>query len=172
MDKASLLKKANELPLKPGVYMMKDAAGTVIYVGKAKILKNRVTSYFRNVEHNAKTEKMISLVNDFDVIITASELDALLTECSLIKRFSPTYNIALKHGRGYPFICLTEKNGFPILKLETFRTAKGQYWGPFISRQKSAVFADTVRKAFNFPKCSENANHKKVCLEYHLGHCP
>ena len=76
---------------------MKNAQGDIIYIGKAKILKNRVTSYFRQIEHTPKTEKMVSLVHDFDVILTTTELDALLTECSLIKRYKPTYNIALKN---------------------------------------------------------------------------
>ena len=105
MTGKQLLKKANELPLKPGVYLMHDADDRVIYVGKAKNLKNRVTSYFRkNSEHTDKTKRMVSKVVDFEVIITATELDALLTECSLIKKYNPFYNIALKSGSGYPFI--------------------------------------------------------------------
>ena len=85
MTKKDLLKKANELPDKPGVYTMYDESKKVIYVGKAKNLKNRVTSYFRNIEHDGKTESMISKVDNFEVIITATELDALITESSLIK---------------------------------------------------------------------------------------
>ena len=95
-----LLKKALELPEKPGVYIMHNAEGRIIYVGKAKILKNRVTSYFRNGEHTPKTAKLVSEVADFDVIICESELDALLTECSLIRHHSPFYNIKLKEGKG------------------------------------------------------------------------
>ena len=120
MTKSELLKKANELPMKPGVYMMKDVNGTVIYVGKAKILKNRVVSYFRNGEHTEKTRQMVSRVDRFDVIICASELDALLTECSLIKRYVPLYNIALKNGNGYPFIRFYIDKGFPVLTTERF----------------------------------------------------
>ena len=137
MTKSELLKKANELPMKPGVYMMKDVNGTVIYVGKAKILKNRVVSYFRNGEHTEKTRQMVSRVDRFDVIICASELDALLTECSLIKRYVPLYNIALKNGNGYPFIRFYIDKGFPVLTTERFKNSKGKYFGPFLSRQKS-----------------------------------
>ena len=136
MTKSELLKKANELPMKPGVYMMKDASGKVIYVGKAKILKNRVVSYFRNGEHTEKTRQMVSRVDRFDVIICASELDALLTECSLIKRYVPLYNIALKNGNGYPFIRFYIDKGFPVLTTERFKNSKGKYFGPFLSRQK------------------------------------
>ena len=105
MTKEELLKKANELPMLPGVYLMRDVNNHVIYVGKAKKLKNRVVSYFRNnAEHTEKTKKMVSCVDHFDVIITSSELNAFLTECSLIKKYMPLYNIAIKNGRGYPFI--------------------------------------------------------------------
>ncbi len=166
------MKKANELPEKPGVYLMKNAQGDIIYIGKAKILKNRVTSYFRQIEHTPKTEKMVSLVHDFDVILTTTELDALLTECSLIKRYKPTYNIALKNSGGYPFIYLSVKNGFPVLRLERFRTTRGYYWGPFLSRQRAALLVELLTKAFSLPRCSEKSHRRKVCLEYHIHRCP
>lgn len=171
MNRRELLKKANELPDRPGVYLMKNAQGDIIYIGKAKILKNRVTSYFRQIEHTPKTEKMVSLVNDFDIILTATELDALLTECSLIKRYKPTYNIALKNGGGYPFIYLSVKNGFPVFRLERFRTTRGYYWGPFLSRQRASLLVELLTKAFSFPRCSEKSHRRKVCLEYHLHRC-
>ena len=171
MTKSELLKKANELPLKPGVYMMKDVNGTVIYVGKAKILKNRVVSYFRNGEHTEKTRQMVSRVDRFDVIICASELDALLTECSLIKRYVPLYNIALKNGNGYPFIRFYIDKGFPVLTTERFKNSKGKYFGPFLSRQKCNMVVRLISKAFALPDCSAKNRRKKICLNYHIGRC-
>ncbi len=171
MTKSELLKKANELPMKPGVYMMKDVNGTVIYVGKAKILKNRVVSYFRNGEHTEKTRQLVSRVDRFDVIICASELDALLTECSLIKRYVPLYNIALKNGNGYPFIRFYIDKGFPVLTTERFKNSKGKYFGPFLSRQKCNMVVRLISKAFALPDCSAKNRRKKICLNYHIGRC-
>ena len=97
--------KANRLPTEPGVYLMKNEGGEIIYVGKAKALKNRVTTYFRhNSQHNAKTLKLVSKIYDFDFIVTKSELDALVLECSLIKLHQPKYNILLKDDKGYNYI--------------------------------------------------------------------
>ena len=108
-----LLKKANSLPLQSGVYIMKDKSKQVIYVGKAKKLKNRVTSYFRkNTSHNAKTIMMVSKVEDFDYILTDSEFEALVLECSLIKQYQPKYNILLKDDKGYSYIRVT-KEAYP-----------------------------------------------------------
>ena len=100
--------KANRLPMRPGVYIMKDKGGKIIYIGKAKLLKNRVTSYFRAIEsHNPKTYKLVSLINDFEFIVTDSELDALVLEASLIKLHTPKYNILLKDDKGFSYIRIT-----------------------------------------------------------------
>lgn len=172
MTGKQLLKKANELPLKPGVYLMHDADDRVIYVGKAKNLKNRVTSYFRkNSEHTDKTKRMVSKVVDFEVIITATELDALLTECSLIKKYNPFYNIALKSGSGYPFIHFYLDNGFPVLTTSRFRNAKGRFFGPFLSRQKCLFIIRLISRAFKLPECSLKARKKRVCLNYSIQRC-
>ena len=97
--------KSNKLSLSPGVYLMKDKTGRIIYVGKAKALKNRVTTYFHALEsHNAKTRKLVENIYDFDFIVTPSELDALVLECSLIKQYNPKYNILLKDDKGYNYI--------------------------------------------------------------------
>ena len=108
-----LRKKANSLPLLPGVYIMKDAKGEVIYVGKAKKLKNRVSSYFRG-EHLPKVEAMVEKVADFDVIVANSEFEALILENSLIKRHMPHYNILLKDDKGYPFVRLDKREAYPV----------------------------------------------------------
>ena len=117
-----LREKANRLPLLPGVYIMKDARGEVIYVGKAKALKNRVSSYFRG-EHLPKVAAMADKVDDFDVIVVSTEFEALVLENSLIKRHKPYYNILLKDDKGYPYIRLDDKSEYPTFSL-TNRYAK------------------------------------------------
>ena len=108
MTKSELLNKANSLPLLPGVYLMLDKSGKVIYVGKAKKLKNRVSQYFQeNANHNEKTRRMVERVENFETIIVNSEFEALTLENSLIKRHNPKYNILLKDDKGYPFLRLT-----------------------------------------------------------------
>jgi len=117
MDKIrELREKANKLPLLPGVYIMKDAAGEVIYVGKAKALKNRVTSYFRG-DHLPKVAAMVSHVDDFDVIVAATEFEALVLENSLIKRHQPHYNILLRDDKTYPFLRLDEREEYPVFTI-------------------------------------------------------
>ena len=173
-----LLKKALELPEKPGVYIMHNADGRIIYVGKAKILKNRVTSYFRNGEHTPKTEKLVSEVADFDVIVCESELDALLTECSLIRHHSPFYNIKLKEGKGsgYPFIHLyKEKIGnvyAPMLETSFQKTGNGKYFGPFVSHFSTKNLITLLSKAFKLPQCGKNsARTDRGCIERQIDRC-
>ena len=118
MTKTELKEKAQSLPLSPGVYLMQDKAGEVIYVGKAKKLKNRVSQYFLDsVTHTPKTRLMVSKVDHFDVIIAASEFEALVLECSLIKRHMPRYNILLKDDKGYPYLRLDQREAYPALTL-------------------------------------------------------
>ena len=167
--------KANRLPLLPGVYIMKDARGEVIYVGKAKALKNRVTSYFRG-EHLPKVAAMAAKVDDFDVIVVKSEFEALVLENSLIKRYKPHYNILLKDDKGYPFIRLDQKNEYPRFTLVN-RTAKdgAKYFGPFGGRALTKDIIDTVSKALRLPTCSRrfprDIDRARPCLNYHMGAC-
>lgn len=110
MTKEELLEKANSLPLAPGVYLMHDKEGTVIYVGKAKRLKNRVSQYFQAGRgHNLKTQTMVKLVDTFDTIVVGSEFEALVLENALIKQYMPRYNILLKDDKGYPFVRLSRE---------------------------------------------------------------
>jgi excinuclease ABC subunit C len=114
MDLAQLKEKALSLPYAPGVYIMRDKSNTVIYVGKAKKLKNRVSQYFQDTtSHSPKTRIMVSKVDHFDVIVAASEFEALVLECSLIKQYMPRYNILLKDDKGYPYIRLDMKQMYP-----------------------------------------------------------
>ena len=118
MNFEELRQKANALPLSPGVYIMRDNTSAVIYVGKAKKLKNRVSQYFQDtVSHSPKTRMMVSKIAEFDVIVTVSEFEALVLECSLIKRHMPRYNILLKDDKGYPYLRLDMKETYPTLTM-------------------------------------------------------
>ena len=170
-----LREKANRLPLLPGVYIMKDARGEVIYVGKALALKNRVTSYFRG-EHLPKVAAMVEKAEDFDVIVTKSEFEALVLENSLIKRHQPHYNVLLKDGKGYPFIRLDIDAPYPRFTLVN-RVGKdgARYFGPFGSRWLTRDLLDTIAKTLGMPTCGKvfprDKGKGRPCLNYHMGAC-
>ena len=170
-----LREKANKLPLLPGVYIMKDARGEVIYVGKAKKLKNRVTSYFRG-EHLPKVQAMVEKVADFDVIVAASEFEALMLENSLIKRHMPHYNILLRDDKGYPFVRLDPKADYPRFTIVSRTASDGaKYFGPFGGRSVTHGIIDTVCKALRLPTCQRkfprDIGRERPCLNYHMGVC-
>ncbi len=171
----ALRDKANKLPLLPGVYIMKDATGEILYVGKAKALKNRVTSYFRG-GHLPKVAAMVAKVADFDVIVASSEFEALVLENSLIKRHRPRYNILLKDDKGYPFIRLDVKSEYPTFSM-TNSTAKdgARYFGPFGGRGMTGGIIDTLCQALLLPTCSRkfprDIGKSRPCLNYHMGTC-
>ena len=170
-----LREKANMLPLKPGVYLMLDKTGAVIYVGKAKALKNRVTSYFRG-EHLPKVAAMVDHVADFNVIVVGSEFEALVLENSLIKLHKPHYNILLKDDKGYPFVRLDLREEYPTFSLVN-QTAKdgARYFGPYGGRSVTREILDTVSKALRLPTCSRrfprDIGRARPCLNYHMGAC-
>lgn len=171
----SLLQKANMLPLLPGVYIMKDSDDTVIYVGKAKKLKNRVTSYFRG-SHLPKVEAMVSHVSDFEVIVVESEFESLVLENSLIKQYKPHYNILLKDDKGYPFIRLDRSLPYPKFALSNKAEAdNADYFGPFGGRSVSREIIDAVSKALKLPTCAKrfprDFGKQRPCLNYHMGNC-
>ncbi len=170
-----LREKANRLPLLPGVYLMLDEKSEVIYVGKAKALKNRVTSYFRG-EHEPKTAAMVEKVRDFNVIVAASEFEALVLENSLIKRHQPHYNILLRDDKAYPFIRLEtkgESRGFSIVNKTAEDGAK--YFGPFGGRGLTHTIIDTISKALLLPTCGKkfprDIGKGRPCLNFHIGAC-
>ena len=161
MTRDQLRAKANELPLLPGVYLMMDKTGQVIYVGKAKKLKNRVSQYFQDTaSHNEKTKMMVAHVDRFDTIIVRSEFEALVLENSLIKRHQPRYNILLKDDKGYPFVRLDEKSSYPRFSLVN-RTADdgARYYGPFGGRHETRLALDAVCAALRLPTCSWRRPH-------------
>ena len=175
MEIEKLREKANKLPLKPGVYIMKDRSGGVIYVGKAVKLKNRVSSYFHG-SHNAKTEAMVSKVADFDVVVANSEFEALVLENSLIKYHAPKYNILLKDDKGYPFVRLDKKAMYPRFTIVSRQAKDGAaYYGPFGGRNTTRAAIDSVCKAVKLPTCSRkfprDIGKERPCLNHHLGTC-
>ena len=170
-----LREKANMLPLLPGVYIMLDEHGEVIYIGKAKALKNRVTSYFRG-EHLPKVAAMVAHVADFNVIVVQSEFEALVLENSLIKLHKPKYNILLKDDKGYPFVRLDVTQPYPTFSLVN-RTEKdgAKYFGPYGGRSMTAEIIDTVCKTLRLPTCTRrfprDIGRARPCLNYHMGTC-
>ena len=177
MTKDELRAKANDLPLLPGVYLMMDKTGQVIYVGKAKKLKNRVSQYFQDTaSHNDKTRRMVSQVDRFDTIIVRSEFEALILENSLIKRHMPRYNILLKDDKGYPFVRLDESSKYPRFTLVTRPAQDGaRYFGPFGGRSETRHAIDAVCAALRLPTCSRrfprDIGKERPCLNHHIGRC-
>jgi len=170
-----LRKKANSLTLKPGVYLMKDHTRKVIYVGKAKALKNRVTSYFReNSGHNEKVRQMVLHVHDFDYIVTDSEFEALVLECNLIKQYDPKYNILLKDGKGYHYIKISEEE-FPRLTAEKQKSDSGKYIGPYVSSYVVKQAVDEANRVYQLPTCRRKFPQEfrkgRPCLNYHIKQC-
>ena len=171
-----LKEKAHSLPLKPGVYIMQNAQSEVIYVGKAKALKNRVSQYFANLAaHTEKTRAMVSQIDHFDVIIADSEFEALILENSLIKRHQPRYNILLKDDKGYPYIRLSREE-YPRFSLAGRVAEDGaRYFGPYGSRHSTQGILDALRTALRLPSCRKkfprDIGKERPCLNFHMGKC-
>ena len=174
MKRNELLEKANNLPLSPGVYLMKNKDGKIIYVGKSKALRNRVTSYFVNsATHSVKTEKMVQNVDNFEYFITDSEMEALVLENKFIKQYMPKYNIKLKDAKGYPYIVVTDDE-YPRIEVTYNRTTDGTYFGPFSSVGNAWNIVETVKKTVRLPLCKKvfpKDLETKPCLNYHIKQC-
>ncbi len=177
MDFEECKKKALGLPLLPGVYIMRDRAGIVIYVGKAKKLKNRVSQYFQDTAaHTPKTRLMVSKIHDFDVIVAGSEFEALILECSLIKQYMPRYNILLKDDKGYPYVRLDEKEAYPRPTMVNKPTDDGAlYFGPFGSRGTTKELLDAITVVLKLPSCNRkfprDIGKGRPCLHHHMNQC-
>ena len=169
--------KALSLPLASGVYIMRDKTNTVIYVGKAKKLKNRVSQYFQDTaSHTPKTRLMVSHIDHFDVIVAASEFEALVLECSLIKRYMPKYNILLKDDKGYPYLRLNMKDVYPSITLVSKIASDGaEYFGPFGSRGVTTAVMEAIAQALKLPACKKqfprDIGKDRPCLNYHMNRC-
>ena len=176
MTRDQLRAKANELPLLPGVYLMMDKTGKVIYVGKAKKLKNRVSQYFQDsAAHSVKTRQMVSQVDHFDTIFVTSEFEALVLENSLIKRHMPRYNILLKDDKGYPLVRLS-RGRYPKFTLVNRPANDGaKYFGPFGGRYETRQAVDAVCQALRLPTCRRqfprDIGAERPCLNFHMGRC-
>ena len=134
MHNDKIEEKLKTLPDNPGVYLMKNSNGKIIYVGKAVVLKNRVRQYFRKTDKTARIENMVSLIDDFEYIITDTEDEALILECTLIKKYKPKFNVLLKDDKTYPYIKVGEKNGRPLIQLTRNLVKDGsKYYGPYPS---------------------------------------
>lgn len=169
MNKEYIKAKLANLPTSPGSYQMKDKNGTIIYVGKAKNLHNRVNSYFTGA-HDFKTQKMVSNIEDFDFIVTASEKEALILEINLIKKYRPKYNIQFMDDSSYPYIKLTqEEHPRLLLARDTKKDSKAKYFGPFPDTTHAKETIKLLQSIYPFRRCNQMGS--KLCLYYHMGLC-
>ena len=177
MTKDELREKAHSLPYEPGVYLMSDQHGQIIYVGKAKKLKNRVSQYFQDsASHTAKTRMMVSQIASFDTIVARTEFEALVLECFLIKRHLPKYNILLKDDKGYPYLRIDMHEEYPTMSLVSRVKDDGaNYFGPFGGRYVTQNVIDTIRLALKLPGCHKkfprDLGKDRPCLNYHMNNC-
>lgn len=171
-----LREKANSLPLSSGIYIMRDSRGEVIYVGKSRKLKNRVSSYFSETPKSIKTAKMVSRVADFDYILCDNEIEALTLENSLIKQYSPKYNIKLKDAKSYPYIKVSVKDDYPNLSMTRSRIGDGaKYFGPYSSSATVYDIIGTLKKTFGLPSCKhkfpQDIGKVRPCIYSQIGRC-
>ena len=177
MTKEELKQAALSLPYEPGVYLMKDADDTVIYVGKAKKLKNRVSQYFQDTaSHTPKTRRMVSQVDHFETIAAATEFEALVLECSLIKHYMPKYNILLKDDKGYPYLRVDLREAYPVITLASRVKDDGaKYFGPYGSRGRSQQVINAIRATFRLPHCGKkfprDIGKERPCLNFQMNQC-
>ena len=174
-DRKKLLEKANSLPLCPGVYIMKDREGRVIYVGKSRKLKSRVSQYFQNSEKNLKTARMVAAAADFEYFLCDTEIEALSLENTLIKQHTPKYNIRLKDAKSYPYIKITDEP-YPRLVMTRKREGdKGKYFGPYSGTSTVFSVLDTLRRVLALPSCNRrfprDIGRERPCLYYQMGRC-
>ncbi len=156
------------LPDQPGCYLMKNKHGEVIYVGKAKVLKNRVRSYFTG-SHDMKTQRLVSEIADFEYIVTSSDLEALLLELNLIKKYNPKYNVMLKDDKSYPYIKITAEKHPRLIITRKLTKDKGKYFGPYPNAAAAQDTKKLLDRIFPLRKC--RTLPKSVCLYYHIGQC-
>ena len=170
-----LRNKASSLPETPGVYLMKNSDGTIIYVGKSKKLKNRVSSYFSQNHTSPKTARMVSLIKDFDYILCKTEIEALTLENVLIKKHSPKYNIKLKDAKSYPYIKITSEEFPKIFVTRERQSDKGKYFGPYQGASSAYTALETVKKIFSLPTCKrsfpKDIGKERPCIYKDMGRC-
>jgi excinuclease ABC subunit C len=167
--------KLKSLPKTPGVYLMKNTEGKVIYVGKALALKNRVSSYFQNTRKDAKTQALVAEIADFDYILTGTEIEALILECNMIKRYNPYYNIMLRDDKHYPYIRIDLNETYPRIRVTRKVENDGaKYYGPYIAAHVLHDVLDTVSKMFPVRTCRldlPDGRKRRPCINYEMGRC-
>ncbi len=168
--------KASKLTVSPGVYLMKDESGKIIYVGKAKALKNRVISYFRDAsDHSLKTKKLVEHIYNFDFIVTGNEFEALVLECSLIKQYTPKYNILLKDDKGYHYIKIDTSEYPRITTAKNKQDTNAEYIGPYTGVFTVSQAVDEANRIFMLPTCTrrfpQDFGKERPCLNYHIKRC-
>lgn len=167
----------NKLPDSPGVYIHKDKNGRIIYVGKALSLKNRVRQYFGSFKNmDAKTRAMVAKIAEFEIIETKTEMEALILECNLIKKYMPKYNIMLKDDKSYPYIKVTLGEDYPrLVKTRQVKKDGGRYFGPYANASAVNQMVDLLNGIYGLKRCSKTFNFNeqiyKPCLNYHIGQC-
>jgi excinuclease ABC subunit C len=168
MTRDTIRQKLALLPDKPGCYLMKNEAGEVIYVGKAKVLKNRVRSYFTG-SHDAKTTRLLQEIRDFEYIVTANNAEALILECNLIKKYKPRFNVLLKDDKSFPYIMITNEEHPRLVVTRKVQKGKGKYFGPYPNAFAAQQTKKLLDRLYPLRKC--NTLPDRVCLYYHLGQC-
>lgn len=168
--------KLKNLPDLPGVYLMKDKDGEIIYVGKAVNLKNRVRQYFKNSNQPQKVVAMVANISDFEYIVTDSELEALILECNLIKKYKPKYNILLKDDKQYPYIKVTVNEEYPrVFSTRRYEKDGAKYFGPYTDSLAVRETIDLIRKLFKIRTCRKKLQYgvevDRPCLNFHINRC-
>lgn len=165
----------SKIPFEPGIYMMKDETGTIIYVGKAISLRKRVRQYFQKNNKSARIEKMVTLIRDISYIVTHNEVEALVLECNYIKEFNPKFNVMLKDDKSYPYIKVTIKDKYPVVFVtRNKKEDKALYFGPYTNVTAVREVLATIKQIFPLKRCKYNLEKKKLkqpCLYYHIGRC-
>ncbi len=161
-----------KLPDKPGVYLMRDKDNTVIYVGKAVVLKNRVRSYFRKTNKTPRIEKMVSLIDHFEYIVVGSEDEALILECNLIKKYRPKFNVLLKDDKTYPYIKIDMKSDYPgVFMTRRIQNDGAKYFGPYPNVSAAKEMVNFIKEKFQIRQCKNFRNKDRACLNYHIKKC-
>lgn len=171
-----LSERLKHLPAKPGAYMMKDEHGKVIYVGKASSLRSRVRSYFQKGQtHSPKVQALVEKIHDVEWIVVESEVEALMLECNLIKKYRPRYNVRLRDDKHYPYLCVTTSEPFPrLIVTRRVKQDGNRYFGPFADTSAMRDSVRLIRRVFRIRSCNKKltgAEHDRPCLNYHMGQC-
>ena len=161
-----------KLPDKPGVYIMRDKSNTVIYVGKAVVLKNRVRQYFRKNNKTPRIEKMVSLIDHFEYIVVGNEDEALILECNLIKKYRPKFNVLLKDDKTYPYIKVDVKSDYPgVFMTRRIQNDGAKYFGPYPNVSAAKEMVNFIKEKFQIRQCKNFKNQDRACLNYHIKKC-